>query len=194
MSVPGEGAPGAAPYQLRWLDRLEPEHARRYLELYLRVLERDSTVGFPGPFDEATGQQLVQSLDRELRAQRAHLLVADTGERFLFQATFIQSGAPNNRHMATIFRAMVEPSGRGQGLMWQTLPAFISKCRELGVDVVTLDVREGSPAEQVWKHMGFKPYGVLPDYSRVHGKSYSGVYMYMTVSEGLEIARKRNLL
>ncbi|MBZ4420145.1 GNAT family N-acetyltransferase [Myxococcus sp. RHSTA-1-4] len=194
MKAPEEGAPGAPPYQLRWLDRLEPEHAKRYLELYLRVLERDSTVGFAGPFDEATGQNIVRHLDAELRARRAHLLVAEAGERFLFQATCIQSGAPNNRHMATVYRAMVDPSERGQGLMWRTLPAFISKFRELGVDVVTLDVREGSPAEQVWRHMGFKPYGVLPDYARVHGKSYAGVYMYMTTPELVEIVRKRNLL
>lgn len=78
--------------------------------------------------------------------------------------------------------------------MWQTLPAFLSKCRELGVELVLLDVREGSAAEQVWKHMGFKVYGVLPDYSRVDGKSFAGVYMYMTTAEGLEVARKRNLL
>ncbi|WP_224364188.1 GNAT family N-acetyltransferase [Hyalangium versicolor] len=183
-----------APYQFRWLDRLVPEHAERYLGLYLRVLERDSTVGFPGPFEPAVGQKIVADLNRDLSEKRCHLLVADTGSSFLFQGTLIQSGSPNNRHMAGVFRAMVDPEVRGHGVMWRTLPAFISKCRELGVELVYLDVRAGSPAEQIWKHMGFKVFGVLPGYSRVDGQLFDGIYMYLSVAEAFEIARKRNLL
>jgi len=180
-------------YRFQWLERLEQAHAERYLKLFNQVLERDNTVGFPGPFDAAMGQRVVQELDRELRAGRAHLLVAEEGERFLFQATLVQSGSPNNRHMAGIFRAMVDPSERGQGLMWQTLPVFISKCQSLGVDLVYIDVRAGCSAEKVWRHMGFKPFGVLPGYSRVNGQSYDGIYMYMSVPEAAEIARRRML-
>jgi RimJ/RimL family protein N-acetyltransferase len=182
------------PYELRWLDRLEPEHAERYLRLYLRVLERDSTVGFAAPFEPAVGQRIAEDLDRELRAGRSHLLVADTGKDFLFQATFIQSGSPNNRHLAGIYRAMVDPEVRGLGMTWRAMRPIISKCQELGVERVTLDVRAGSPAEQAWKHMGFKVFGVLPGYSRVNGQLFDGIYMSMTVAEGLEIARQRGLL
>lgn len=180
-------------YQLQWLDRLEPEHAERYLGLYHRVLERDNTVGFPGPIDAETGQRLVRDLDRELRAGRAHLLVAGSEGHFLFQATLVQSGSPNNRHMAGIFRAMVDPAERGQGLMWRTWPVFISKCEELGISLVHIDVRAGSPAEKIWKHMGFKPFGVLPGYSRINGQSYDGIYMYITVPEALAIMSQRGL-
>ena len=183
----------APTYSFRWLNCLEPEHAERYLQLFLRVLQQDTTVGFPGPFDAATGQRVAQDLDRELRAGRAHLLVAEEGGRFLFQATLVQSGSPNNRHMASIFRAMVDPSERGQGLMWQTLPMFLSKCQSLGVELVTIDVRAGSPAEKIWKHMGCTPYGVLPGYSRVNGQSYDGIYMYMSVPQAIELVRQRKL-
>jgi len=182
------------PYQLRWLDRLEPEHAEHYLRLYLSVLRQDSTVGFARPFEPAVGQKLVEDLDRELRAGRSHLLVADTGTSFLFQMTFIQSGSPNNRHLAGIYRAMVDPEVRGNGMMWRAMLPIISKCKELGVEQVHLDVRAGSPAEQIWKHMGFKVFGVMPGYSRVNGQLFDGVYMYMSVAEGLEIARQRSLL
>jgi RimJ/RimL family protein N-acetyltransferase len=179
--------------RFRWLDRLEPVHAERYVKLLNQVLEKDTTVGFPGPLDAATGQKVAQDLDRDLRAGRCHLLIAEDDEKFVFQSTVIQSGSPNNRHMAGIFRSMVEPSERGQGMIWQAMPVYIAKFQELGVETVWLDVRAGCPAEKAWKHIGFKQFGVLPDYSRVNGQSYDGVYLYILVREAVEILRQRKM-
>ncbi|HEU4409076.1 MAG TPA: GNAT family N-acetyltransferase [Polyangiaceae bacterium] len=182
--------PGADAFRFRWLDRLEPPEARKYLALFRRVLERDSTVGFPRPFDDATGEKIARDLDRDLREGRSHLLVAEGGDRFVFQATLVQNGSPNNRHLAGVFRAMVDPEVRGGGLMWRTLPHFIERCEALGVERVYLDVRAGCPAERAWKHMGFEVFGVLPGYAIVDGQSYDGVYMHMTVARGREIVRR----
>lgn len=187
---PARPAADADAIRFRWLDRLEPAEAAKYLALYQRVLARDSTVGFPRPFDAATGEALARGLDRDLREGRCHVLVAEGRERFVFQATFVQSPSPNNRHTASIFRAMVDPGARGGGLMWQSLPFFLEKCAALGVELVSLDVRAGSPAEQAWKHMGFEVYGRLPGYSIVDGQSYDGVYMFMTVARGRELLHR----
>ena len=37
-------------------------------------------------------------------------------------------------------------------------------------------------AEKVWRQFGFSEYGRLPDYGRVAGESYAGVYLAQTVA------------
>jgi predicted GNAT family N-acyltransferase len=187
---PPRSAAGASVFTFRWLDRLEPAAASKYLALFQRVLAQDTTVGYPRPFDAATGASIARGLDRDLREEKCHLLVAEDHERFVFQATLVQSPSPNNRHTAGIYRAMVDPSVRGGGLMWQSMPFFIQQCTALGIELVSLDVRAGSPAEQIWKHMGFEVFGRLPGYAVVDGQRHDGVYMYMTVARGIELMRQ----
>jgi hypothetical protein len=55
-----------------------------------------------------------------------------------------------------------------------------SKCIELGRELILLDVRAGTMAAMWWQHFGFKPYGLLSDYSRVGGKKYQGLYLFQT--------------
>lgn len=55
--------------------------------------------------------------------------------------------------------------------------------RTLGIELLTLDVREGSRAHRLWSTLGFASFGVLNDYARVNGVSHRGHYMVQRVDD-----------
>ena len=67
-----------------------------------------------------------------------------------------------------------------------TLRAFAEvarKCEELGREVICLDVRAGTMAAIWWQHFGFKPFGLLSDYSRVKDKRYQGLFLSQSTAD-----------
>jgi L-amino acid N-acyltransferase YncA len=169
--------------RFQWLDAVDEQGAVRLAGLLNRVLETDDTVGFPGPIPHEQALQVVAELDTAVRAGRSHVLVVENDERAVAQCVLVPSGAPNNRHVGWIFRTMVDPEMRQTGVVRLGMVHLAERCEALGIEVLCIDVRAGTPAEMIWRHLGFQLIGALPDYARVRGKSYEGLYMYQTVTE-----------
>jgi hypothetical protein len=97
--------------------------------------------------------------------------------------TLVPNGSPNNRHIGSIFRAMVDPELRTANLLPTACGHIVERCRRLGVETLCIDSRLGSRAAQLWQALGFREYGRLPDYARVGATRYEGVYLYQPVDE-----------
>lgn len=166
-----------------WLDAVDERRAVHLARLLNRVLETDDTVGFPGPIPHEQALQVVAELDAAVRGGRSHLLVVENDERAVAQCVLVPSGSPNNRHVGWIFRTMVDPEMRHTGVVRLGMVHLAEKCEALGIEVLCIDVRAGTQAEMIWRHLGFQLIGVLPDYARVRGKSHEGLYMYQTVAD-----------
>jgi acetyltransferase len=166
-----------------WLDAVDERQTVRLARLLNRVLETDDTVGFPGSIPHEQALQVVAELDAAVRGGRSHLLVIENDERIIAQCVLVPSGSPNNRHVGWIFRTMVDPEMRHTGVVRVGMGHLAEKCEALGIEVVCIDVRAGTPAEKIWRHLGFQLIGVLPDYARLRGESHEGLYMYQTVTE-----------
>ena len=93
------------------------------------------------------------------------------------------NGQPNCRHLAEISKCIIHPSSRGRGLLSVGFQHVLARCRVRRIDVVTLDVRKGTRAEQLWLALGFRPFGELNDYARTDGKTHAGTYLYASVDD-----------
>ncbi|HMG21894.1 MAG TPA: GNAT family N-acetyltransferase, partial [Kofleriaceae bacterium] len=197
VAVTAAGAAGAAPAPTpaangdaiaarvvwSWPARIDGA-LRPQLEAFLaRVLAVDDTVGFPGPLAPAQAARVFDALDRDLAEQRSHVLVGRLDGRVVGQCTLVPNGSPNNRHIGSIFRAMVDPELRTANLLPTACGHIVERCRQLGVETLCIDSRLGSRAAQLWQALGFREYGRLPDYARVGATRYEGVYLYQPVDE-----------
>lgn len=169
--------------RFQWLDAVDEQQTVRLAHLLNRVLETDDTVGFPEPLSREQALQVVAELDVAVRAGRSHLLLVEDDERAVAQCVLVPNGSPNNRHVGWIVRTMVAPEMRRTGVVRLGMAHVARRCEPLGIEVLCIDVRAGTPAEMIWRHLGFQVIGVLPDYARLHGKSYDGLYMYQTVKD-----------
>jgi predicted GNAT family N-acyltransferase len=178
-----EGAANhVAGIKLRWLTEVDGETASGISHLMNRVLERETTIGFPGPLDTAAGCTLMSHLNDDVKAGRRHVLTAEKDGTIVGQVILTPHHLPNCRHLVELSRGIIDPSYRGAGLALSAFEAIAAKCEELGGEVIYLDVRAGTSAAELWKSFGFVPFGKMPDYARVEGWRYYGLYMSQTVS------------
>jgi GNAT superfamily N-acetyltransferase len=176
-------ASAAADVRLEWLNEIDSNQAMQILRLMNRTLEEETTIGFPGPLDEQTGFAVIQQLRAAVEAGSRHLLVAIIDGLIVGQLILTPNSTPNHLHMVELTRGTIDPCFRGGGLALLAFEEIARKCEELGREVICLDVRAGTMAAVWWQHFGFKPYGLLSDYSRVGEKRYQGLYLTQTNAE-----------
>jgi len=173
----------AAHVRLEWLRGVDSEMGTKILRLMNRTLEEETTIGFPGPIDEETGRALMRQLGADVETGHRHVLVAEKDGAIVGQLILTPNSSPNHQHIVELTRGTIHPSFRGGGLSLRAFHEVARKCDELGREVICLDVRAGTMAAMWWQHFGFKPYGLLTDYSRVGDKRYQGLYLTQTNDE-----------
>lgn len=178
-----DAASAAVGVRLEWLRGIDSDQAGQLLRLMNRTLEEETTIGFPGPLDEETGSTVMQQLRADVEAGSRHLLVAIVDGSIVGQLILTPNSTPNHRHIVELTRGTIDPCFRGGGLTLLAFEEVARKCEVLGREVICLDVRAGTMAAVWWQHFGFKPYGLLPDYSRVGEKKYQGLYLTQTNAE-----------
>jgi predicted GNAT family N-acyltransferase/precorrin-6B methylase 2 len=173
----------AAEVRLEWLRGVDSQMASKIVRLMNRTLEEETTIGFPGPIDEETGRALMEQLGADVETGHRHVLIAEKDGAIVGQLILTPNSSPNHRHIVELTRGTIDPSFRGGGLSLRAFQEVAKKCDELGREVICLDVRAGTMAAMWWQHFGFKPYGLLIDYSRVGDKRYQGLYLTQTNAE-----------
>lgn len=176
-------AAAASDVRLEWLRTIDSERAKQLLRLMNRTLVEETTIGFPGPIDDETGRVLMQQLKQDVESGRRHVLVAYKNQVIVGQLILTPNSSPNHRHIVELTRGTIDPSFRGGGLALRAFQEIAKKCKELGREVICLDVRAGTHAALWWQYFGFKQYGLLQDYSRVGNRIYQGLYLTQTTAE-----------
>jgi hypothetical protein len=173
----------AADVQLRWPRGIDSRLGSQILRLMNRTLEEETTIGFPGPIDDETGNALMRQLHEDVKSGHRHVLIAEKNGMVVGQLILTPNSVPNHRHMVELTRGTIDRSFRGGGLALRAFAEIAKKCEELQREVICLDVRAGTLAAMWWQHFGFKPFGLLEDYSRVRDQRYQGLFLTQTAEE-----------
>jgi len=168
--------------QWQWVDQLDGNLKAQITDLINRVLQRETTIGFPSPLDDREASELLAGLDESLKSGTKYLLIAKAGDQIVAHVILTPHPLPNCAHQIEVSRLVICPSFRGTGLLTQIAQKLVLKSEILGRSLMLLDVREGTLAHALWKSWKFKEYGRLPDYAKVNGKTYAGIFMYQYVS------------
>lgn len=175
----------AASVEVSWPENLSPDLQESILKLTNKILEKEDTIGFPGPLSVEDGKMEMAELAAAVESRDKHLLLirhSTTGE-IIGHLILSQSKLPNCSHIGEITRAMVHPDHRGFSVILLGMYEVLSKCAETGVDIIQLDVRAKTRIHRLWEGMGFKTIGIMDDYARVNDESYSGCFMYQHVEQ-----------
>lgn len=166
-----------------WPGVLTSELQKKILTLTNTILENEDTIGFARPLNDEDGRKEMEKLATAVESGEKKLLLVEhkaTGD-VIGHLVMSQSELPNCRHIAEISRTMVHPDHRGFSVILLGMYEVLSKCREIDVEVLQLDVRANTRIHRLWERMGFKSIGIMEDYARVNGVSYAGCFMYQPV-------------
>lgn len=167
-----------------WPGQVSAAMQAELADLMNRVLERETTIGFPGPLPRTEALALMRQTADAVASGAKHLLIFRTSEqKIIGHVLFTQNHLPNCRHIGEVSRVFIDPEHRGVHIITHGLGQVLDKAEELGVETVQLDVRAHTPIHRLWQSLGFVPIGIMKDYARVSGQSFDGCFMYQSVAE-----------
>lgn len=101
-----------------------------------------------------------------VRARTRRVVVARTGDRIVGTVQLDLALPPNQRHRADVAKMLVHPSARRRGVARALMLALEDIARAEGRTLLTLDTVTGSPAETLYRSLGYVTVGVIPGYAR----------------------------
>ncbi|GAB2582090.1 hypothetical protein ISP15_16670 [Dyella jejuensis] len=179
--------------EIEWIEQAQDVQRVKgsILRLFNESTLEEGMIGYAEPLTADESAELVDGIQRSVACGNGRLLLITDTEGPCGIAIMETNAAHNSRHVATVKRGYISPRARGGGLLARALIAIVEKARSLNVEQLALDTREGSRAHQIWSHLGFQTWGVMPDYSRYNGVAYRGCYMSQSVDAlAAQVTRK----
>lgn len=168
--------------QLQWLNQTDSTVAADIMNLINSTVGDGGVLGYEQEMSVDQGVDFTAALQARIQGGDTYALLgcAPAGPACLVIVS--RSSMPNCRHIADLSKGVVHPAHRGSGLVARAFVEIVRLCQAKGIELLTLDVREGTRAHRLWQRFGFQTYGVLEDYARVNGVKHRGHYMAQSVA------------
>jgi GNAT superfamily N-acetyltransferase len=162
------------------------------LDILNAVAAHEGTNGIPRPLTPEEGDAFMHAVEGAiLRGDSHQLLARDENDRIVAFVTLEPAKLnPARKHVVEMKRMAAHPASRGVGYYllggWSLL---LAKCRELGCDIINIDVSEDGPY-RLWEKLGFRIWAKIPDYARVGSRKLDGYYLSVYVDEASAILKR----
>lgn len=177
--------------QLQWLHRADSSIAQDIMKLINSTVGDGGVLGYEQEMSADQGADFTAALLTRIQGGDTHALLGRSPGGPACLVIVSRSSMPNCRHIADLSKGVVHPDYRGSGLVARAFVEIVQLCQTTGIELLTLDVREGTRAHRLWQRFGFHTYGVLEDYARVNGEKHRGHYMAQSVES---MALRLNLI
>ncbi len=118
-----------------------------------------ASVNFVLPFSLDEARAYWQGVERRI------VLVARIEERIVGTVSLAPVPMPNQPHRADVAKLLVHPDARGRGVGRALMLDLERRAREMGRTLLTLDTETDSPAEGLYRSLGYVPFGSVPGFA-----------------------------
>lgn len=135
------------------------------VDILCDVVDGGGSVNFLAPMDRALARSFWQGVVPTVAAGDRVLFVAEdaTGPVGTVQLDIIRK--PNQPHRCEVAKLLVHRRARRQGIAGKLMQALEAEARRQGRTLLTMDTVKGSPAETLYRGLGFQAAGVIPRYA-----------------------------
>jgi GNAT superfamily N-acetyltransferase len=150
------------------------------------AVEAGAAVNFVQPFSPGDGAAWWRSRAADVRGGTIRPVVARLAERVVGVVLLVLSRNPNSPHRAEVMKVLVHRAARGRGIATGLMRALESLARTEGRWLLILDTQQGSDAERLYRRLGWREFGVVPDHSlRADSSAYvPTTFFYKDLREG----------
>lgn len=149
---------------IRRIQSAETSVADGLCALLIDAVHDGASVGFLAPMTHAKALAYWQPVLAGL-ADGMVLWIAETDGQVVGTVQLALNGKENGRHRADVQKLLVLRSHRGQGIAALLMKAVDEFAAANGRNLLVLDTIAGSPAEFVYRRLGWQKVGEIPDYA-----------------------------
>lgn len=124
-----------------------------------------ASVGFMAPYGRQEAQLFWQGVIDTVADRSTLLFIAEVGGVIAGTVQVGMRQMPNQGHRADVKKLLVREDARGRGLARRLMERAENEAAAGGKTVLVLDTATGSPAETVYRKLGWNWVGVIPDYA-----------------------------
>ncbi len=135
------------------------------VEVLCEVVDGGASVSFLPPMDRSQARRFWEGAIRAVAGGSRVLLVAESGADLLGTVQLDLSATPNQLHRADVMKLLVRRRARRLGLGRRLMLRLEDEARRAGRSLLTLDTWTGSPAEALYRSLGYTLAGVIPGYA-----------------------------
>lgn len=152
--------------QIRRLDSLEPAAIAALSEILIDCVDGGASVSFMHPLTRTRADNFWNDVAPGVAAGERLLLVALAPHGEIVGTVQVILKQPENQpHRADVAKLLVHRKARRTGLGAALVTAAEHAAALAGKRLLVLDTVTGSPAEQLYKRLGWQVSGVIPDYA-----------------------------
>jgi GNAT superfamily N-acetyltransferase len=163
---------------IRRIESAEPRVIDGLCALLIDAVHDGASVGFLAPLSRETALQYwKQAL--AMAGDGVVLWVAESGGEVVGTVQLSLCAKENGRHRAEVQKLLVLRSHRGNGIATALMRAADEYAAANGRRLLVLDTIAGSPAESVYRHLGWRKAGEIPEYAAMpDGELRATAYYY----------------
>lgn len=135
--------------------------------LLVDVVEHGASVSFMAPFGLAEATAFWSKVIGRMVRGELFLLVAMDESGVAGTAQLVVSQPPNQAHRADVAKVLVHSRARRQGIARQLMEHLELVAHREDRRLLVLDTVTGSPAEDLYRGLGYAVVGSIPDYARL---------------------------
>lgn len=145
--------------------------------LFAELVAGGAALGWVDPPSRAEIGALMDKVTAAARAGNGALRLAYSGDRLVGLGYWLRYERPTHRPHADLEKLAVASEAQGMGVGRLLATALVNSAREAGIEVLTLDARgDNENALHLYRTLGFREYGRLPDFVAVGDRRYDKVF------------------
>lgn len=148
-------------------------------DVLVDCVEGGASVGFMSPFGTASAEAYWSGVVPAVETGGTVLLVAERADGRIVGT--VQVGVqqfPNQPHRGDLKKLLVHGDARGQGVARALMQVAEQEALRHGKVLLVLDTATGSPAEDVYRKLGWSAAGIVPDYALFPDGRYCATTFY----------------
>lgn len=175
--APGEAA--LPTLHVRRADRLTARERDELAALLVACVDAGASLGFHAPLAPEGARSWWDGFPRDGVA----LLVAERVGRLVGTVQLHAAESANGAHRGEVAKLLVHPDARRQGIARALMAAVEAEARATGKTLLFLDTREGDPSNDLYRAIGYREGGRIPDWARdAAGALSATIFWYKTIA------------
>lgn len=145
--------------------------------IFAELVSGGAALGWVDPPSRPEIAALLAKVGAAARVGDGALRLAYSGDRLVGLGYWLRYERPTHRPHADLEKVAIASSAQGLGVGRLLTAALVDGARDAGIEVLTLDARgDNANALRLYRTLGFREYGRLPDFVAVGERRYDKVF------------------